>query len=108
MRQFILSAVIRSSVVAVAPAAAQHRNNQYRPAGIEQQLDQIERRIDRLRDRRQISRQEAARLEQRAERIDRLHDRYRRGGLNRAEARDLQNRIQNLRGQIRWERADRR
>lgn len=109
MRKFILSAAILSVVAVSAPAAAaapQHRG--YQGHRFEQQIDQIEDRIDRLRDRRQISRKEANRLERQAEQLDRLHDRYRRGGLNRAEANDLQNRIQNLRQQIRWERADRR
>lgn len=108
MRKLILSAAILSAVAVAAPAAAAAQHRGYQNAGIEQQLDQIENRIDRLRDRRQISRGEANRLERQAEQIDRLHDRYRRGGLNRAEVRDLQGRIQNLRGQIRWDRADRR
>lgn len=111
MRNFVISAILLSSVALAAPAAAQHRGGGYghqpvRGAGIERQLDQIEDQIDRLRDRRLISRGEAKRLESRAERIDRLHDRYRRGGLSHYEVRDLQQRIAALRQDVRAERRE--
>ena len=108
MRKFLIPAILMSSVALAAPAAAQNRHAGYGHGGgnIERQLDQIESQIDRLRDRRLISQREARRLDNRAEQIDRLHDRYRRGGLTRYEARDLQQRIQQLRQEVRAERRE--
>ena len=110
MRTFVISAILLSSVAIAAPASAQHRggygHQPVRGAGIERQLDQIEDQIDRMRDRRLISRGEARRLERRADRIDDLHDRYRRGGLNRWELRELQGRIHALRQDLRAERRE--
>ncbi|MFN3389773.1 MAG: hypothetical protein ACK40O_12675 [Allosphingosinicella sp.] len=111
MRTFVISAILLSSVAVAAPASAQYRGGGYghqpvRNANIERQIDQIEDQIDRMRDRRLISRSEAKRLERRAENIDRLHDRYRRGGLDRHELRDLQNRIHALRQDLRAERRE--
>lgn len=108
MRKILISAMLLSSVAISAPAAAQYRGGGWghQGANIERQLDQIERQIDRLRDRRLISRHEAARLERQAEQIDRLHDRYRRNGLSAGEHRDLQMRIQNLRQRVQAERRE--
>lgn len=107
MRKFLIPAILISAVAVSAPAASQHRSNYgHQGVGIERQLDQIEQQIDRARDRRQISRDEARRLQRQADRIDNLHDRYRRNGLNQRERHDLQNRIQRLRQQFRWERRD--
>ena len=108
MRKILISAMLLSSVAISAPAAAQYRGGGYghQGANIERQLDQIEQQIDRLRDRRLISRQEAFRLERRAEQIDRLHDRYRRNGLTQYEHRDLQSRIHNLRQLVQSERRE--
>lgn len=109
MRKILISAMLLSSVAISAPAAAQYRGGGgygFQGANIERQIDQIEQQIDRLRDRRQISRQEAARLDRQAEQIDRLHDRYRRNGLTRSEHQDLQNRIQNLRQRLQAERSE--
>ena len=107
MRKILISAMLLSTVAVSAPAAAQYRGGYgFQGGNIERQLDQIEQQIDRLRDRRLISRDEAFRLERRAEQIDRLHDRYRRNGLSPSEHRDLQSRIQNLRHQLRAERRE--
>ena len=107
MRKFLISAMLLSTVAAAAPAAAQYnRGYGHQGQNIERQLDQIERRIDMLRDRRLISNNEAFRLSRQAEQIDRLHDRYRRNGLTQREHWDLQNRIQNLRQHLRAERRE--
>jgi Spy/CpxP family protein refolding chaperone len=115
MRKFLIPALLISAVAVSAPAAAQHRGG-YDPrpgygqhhggGGIERQIDQLEQRIDRLRDRRLISNREAQRLMRQAEDIDRLHDRYRRNGLSRYEHDDLMQRIQYLRQNIRYERQE--
>lgn len=107
MRKFLISAMLLSTVAAATPAAAQYnRGYGHQGQNIERQLDQIERRIDMLRDRRLISNNEAFRLSRQAEQIDRLHDRYRRNGLTQREHWDLQNRIQNLRQHLRAERRE--
>jgi hypothetical protein len=107
MRKLLISAIALSTIAVSAPAAAQYRGG-YGHGGpaIERQLDQIERQIDRLRDRRLISGSEANRLERQAEQIDRLHDRYRRNGLSQREHYELTQRIQNLRSQLRYERQE--
>ena len=107
MRKFLISTVLLSTVMVAAPASAQvNRGYGHQGQNIERQLDQLEQRIDNMRDRRLISRNEAIRLSRQAEQIDRLHDRYRRNGLTQREHWDLQNRIQNLRQQVRYERRE--
>jgi len=107
MRKLIVAALIAATVA--APAAAQHRggyDNRGRSAGIERQVDQLERQIDRLRDRRLISANESVRLTRQAEQIDRLHLRYRRDGLSPREVSDLQQRIAALRDRVQNERQE--
>ena len=108
MRKLLIPALILSAVSVSAPAAAQYRGGGYGHGGanIERQLDQIEQQIDRLRDRRLISRDEAQRLQRQAEHIDRLHDRFRRDGLSRREHHELTQRVHHLRQQLRWERQE--
>lgn len=107
MRKFLISAMLLSTVAVATPAAAQYnRGYGHQGQNIERQLDQLERQIDNMRDRRLISRNEAIRLSRQAEQIDRLHDRYRRNGLTQREHWDLQNRVQNLRQQVRYERRE--
>ncbi len=109
MRKILISAMLLSAVSISAPAAAQFRGGHgygHGGANIERQLDQIEQQIDRLRDRRAISNNEARRLMRQAEQIDRLHDRFARNGLTHYERRDLQNRIQNLRQRVQVERRE--
>lgn len=103
MRKILISAAVIASALAAVPASAQNYN---RGGNFEQQLDQVEQRIDRAADRRTISRREAEALSRQANQLDRLHDRYRRNGLTRWERDDLQSRLQNLRQRIRFERQD--
>ena len=105
MRKFLISAMLLSTVAVATPAAAQY-NRGHQGQNIERQLDQLEQRIDQLRDRRLISNNEARRLSRQAEQIDRLHDRYRRNGLTQREHWDLHNRDQNLRHQGQAERRE--
>ena len=107
MRKFLISAMLLSTVAVATPAAAQYnRGYGHQGQNIERQLDQLEQRIDQLRDSRLISNNEARRLSRQAEQIDRLHDRYRRNGLTQREHWDLQNRVQNLRQQVQAERRE--
>ena len=107
MRKLLITALVAASVS--APAAAQYRggfDGRGRSAGIERQIDQIEQQIDRLRDRRLISSNEASRLARQAEQIERLHARYRRDGLSPREHDDLQQRIHSLRQRLQSERRE--
>lgn len=113
MRKFVIaSALIVTAATGAAPASAQYYPDNRHGYGyrgddrIDRQLDQIEDRIRRAADRRQISRREEYRLLNMAERLDRLEDRYSRNGLTQWERRDLQNRLQHLRQQLRFERRD--
>lgn len=117
MRSILISAAMLSAVAAAGPAAAQYGDHGqrhgyeqgYRHGGssIQRQIDQMVDRIRRAEDRDRISRREASHLLRQADRIDRLHGRYRRNGISPREHRDLQARIDNLRHNFRWERADR-
>ena len=115
MRRILLSiTVAAAALAAAAPAAAQqgygYGNRGYgynQGRSLEQQIDQLEYRIRMAADRRMISRQEAFRLSRQVRQIEWQYDRYRRNGINQWEYRDIQNRIQNLRQQLRWDRNDR-
>jgi len=108
MRKFLISALlIGATAVTAAPASAQYGRGGYRSDdGIDQQIRQIEQRVRMARDNRTISRGEADRLLRQADQIDRLEDRYSRNGLTAYELRDLRQRVQNLRQQLRFERQD--
>jgi hypothetical protein len=115
MRKIILTAVLLSSAVAAAPAAAQYRDydrgygygyNQNHGRAIEQQLRQLSHRIDNMYQRRLLSDREASRLQRDVRDTERrLYD-YARNGLSPREHQDLQYRIYDLRERIqreRWE-----
>ena len=105
MRKYLFAAIAVSSIVAAAPAAAQH----YRAAPqIERQLHQLATQIHRAEDRDLISKREEDRLIRQVRQIDRLYDRSRRNGISQWEMRDIQNRIQHLRQQLRFERREAR
>ena len=111
MRKILISAVILGTLASAAPAAAQYGNRGggygYNQGGnFDQQLSSLQDRVDRLYQRRLISDREARRLSRQIEQTDRLFDQYRRNGLTRSERYDIQNRIQNLRSQIREERQE--
>ena len=107
MRKLLIPALLLASVA--APAAAQHRDydsGRGRNAAIGQQIDQIERQIDSLHQRRLISSNEARRLSREASQIEQRHQRYRRDGLSQREHEDLRDRIQDLRQRLRSERQE--
>ncbi len=113
MRKFLIPALlIGATAITATPAAAQYRNDyradqRYRSDDrIDHQLRQIEQRIRQAAQNRRITRREADRLLRQADQLDRLEDRYSRNGLTQWEARDLRNRLQQLRAQLRFERQD--
>jgi chromosome segregation ATPase len=117
MRKFLLiSAAAVSAIAATAPASAQYRGGyDPRPAygqnynnggDIVAQLRQLDQRIARSFERGRITRNEARRLSNETRRIENRFRDYRRGGLSQREHYDLQQRIQQLRAQIREDRND--
>src|SRR4051812_29854704 len=101
MRKVVISTLLAGSVLAAAPAAAQYRGygGEYgyrNGAGIERQIDALKHRIDRARDHRALSREEARRLRYEADRLDEMADRARRDGLSPREAGYLQSRVDRL------------
>ena len=112
MRNLMISAALLATVAAAAPAAAQYQdygrgNYGYNQGqNINQQLRNLSQRIDRAYQRRLVSPREANRLQGEVQQIDRLYDRYRRNGVSQREHFALQDRIQRVRQQIRWERQE--
>ena len=111
-----------SAVVALAmavPAAGQVRGgynygyNHDADTRFDLRIEQLENRIEAGTRAGTINRREAWRLRNQLSQIDRLEDRYARGGFSVAERRDLQQRIRNLRQNVRvadrgsWDRYER-
>jgi hypothetical protein len=116
MRKFLITAVALSAIAATAPASAQYRGG-YDPrpgyghgygngSDIVAQLRQIDQRIARSFERGRITRNEARRLSNENHRIENRFRDYRRGGLSQREHYDLQQRIRDLREQLREDRHD--
>jgi Spy/CpxP family protein refolding chaperone len=77
------------------------RNNEIR-----QDINSLRNAIDRAAARRTISPREATNLRRQAQDVQRLYARYQRGGLDRAEVRTLQQRVNSVRVALRMERRD--
>jgi hypothetical protein len=122
MRKFLISALMVSSVVAVAPAAAQYGGgngdrgrSEWNRGGPSRQaisellrdLDRAESRIDRSVQRRIISRREAFGLHRDADRIRAQLGRSGRDGLNGREFARLRIEVNQLEQRLRSERQDR-
>ncbi|HEX8240327.1 MAG TPA: hypothetical protein VF574_11365 [Allosphingosinicella sp.] len=119
MRRFALPAL--ALLALAAPAAAQIAGKRdYGPVpvsspflpdsrlpgpGIGRELRDIEGRIDRARDRGDLTRREARGLEREARAIDRLAERYGRDGLSPSERAELENRARYLRDAVNRPRA---
>lgn len=107
MRKLFLSIVIASAAVTASPAAARTwRLSQPVYRQIQQDINQLDNRIDRSARRGVISRREATGLRRQALNVQRLYNRYSRNGLNRAEVADLELRVNRLHQRLRVERRD--
>ena len=123
-----LSTVVASALIAATaagaalPAQAQpyqnghyddRYNNNYdrydrgNVRAISVQIQELERRIQRSDWRDRISEREAASLRRDVWRLRQDYRAYSRNGLSRRETQILENRIQNVRQRLRWERNDR-
>ena len=77
-----------------------------RSAQIRQDIASLNNAIDRAAARRTISPREAAGLRRQARDVQRLYGQYARGGLDRGEVRNLQQRVNSVRVALRMERRD--
>lgn len=90
-----------------AQAAPYGRQTPVRNADIRQQINGLNRDIDRAAARRTISNREATALRRDAVQVQRLYAQYARNGLNRAEMNTLRNRVDRIEVALRAERRDR-
>lgn len=96
MKKIILTIAAATTLLSGAvPAAAQPRGN-----GFDNQIASLQQQIQRGSQRGNITRNEAQGLTKALRNLTQLEQRYSRGGFSRAEQRTLQQRIQNLRQQI--------
>ena len=120
MRKFLIPALMLSTVVGIAPAAAQysgHRGNhvEWNRGGPSRQainellrdLQRVETRIDRSAQRRIISQREAIGLHRQANSIERQLQRASRNGINGREFASLRVQVNRLEQRLRVERNDR-
>jgi hypothetical protein len=122
MRKFLIPALVLSTVVGVAPAAAQHggyhgdrgysgwnRGGPSRQAINEliRDLNRVEFRIDRSAQRRIISQREAFSLHREANQIERQLQRAGRDGISGREFGMLRGQVNRLEQRLRFERQDR-
>ena len=110
MRKLLISAALFSAVALSAPASAQrwddrrHGYSHGQTRAFEQQLQQLRQRIDHMYQRRLLSGNEARNLQDRVGDVrHRLHD-YSRNGLSYRERDDIQRRIHNVRERLQRER----
>ena len=107
MRNLILSVVLASAAVTATPAVAQswrlapsiHRQ-------IQQDINQLNNRIDRAARRGTISQREANSLRRDAFQVQRTYNRFSRNGLTRSEVAELERRVNVVHQRLRYERRD--
>jgi len=112
MRKTVLFSILAASAVALStPAAAQHYGG---PGGYGQRFPfearqaQLEQRVERMAYNGRISSREYRRFQREFDHFDRLQRDYRRGGIDRWEARELEAQLDRIQAQIRHERRESR
>lgn len=107
MRKLMLSIIIASTAITVAPASAQTwRLSRPVYQQIQTDINQLQNRIQRAAQRRAISRREAISLRRDAAEIRRLFHYYSRNGLTRTEVARLEVGINRVHARLRLERRD--
>lgn len=118
MKKLLIPALAVAVASAALPAAAQNydRHGPSRGHGYEQNYNgwnaisqrkhNLDRRIDRGVQSRQLSYREASRLRDELDSLVRLERQYQRGGLTRWERQDLDRRYDRLSAKVRYERND--
>lgn len=107
MRKILISLAIASATMVASPAVAQRGYGHQAGNQIQREINQLENRIDRSFQNRQISRREATSLRRDANGLQRDYYRFARNGLDRGEIRNLQVRLDRLQNRLRYERRDR-
>lgn len=109
IRKIIAPAIIASLALGAAvPASAAPWHDRDRGRdNYRQQISQLDKQVQRAEQRRLISSREAKGLERKVDQLQQLHRTFARDGLNRAERRALDTRIDNVQRQIARETADR-
>lgn len=111
----LASATVASTAIVVSPAMAQPGRGYQQPnrghqqavhREIRQDINELERRIQRAQQRRTISPREAQGLRREAIQIRQLYNRFSRNGLDRREVRELEQRINRVHRQLRFEQRD--
>lgn len=107
----LAAASLSMAAIAQAQPYGGHRNDGWsltpaRTAQIRQDIASLNNAIDRAAARRTISPREANGLRRQARDVQRVYTQYRRGGLDRREVRDLQQRVNSVRVSLRMERRD--
>ena len=107
MRKLILTLVAASATLAAVPASAQVWQIQPRvQTQIRSDINQLQNQIQVAAQRRTISQREAVSLRRQAVDLRQLLAQYNRNGLSRQEVTALENRINNVRQNLRLERRD--
>lgn len=107
MRKLILTLVAASATLAAVPASAQVWHIQPRvQTQIRSDINQLQNQIQVAAQRRTISQREAVSLRRQAVDLRQLLAQYNRNGLSRQEVTALENRINNVRQNLRLERRD--
>ncbi|AZI36941.1 hypothetical protein NT2_01_06210 [Caenibius tardaugens NBRC 16725] len=108
MRKFMIATPLALAAAAVlaTPASAAPGFTNGRQAA--QEIQQLERQVDRAEQRNQISRREATQLNRQVDQLEKLHARYARGGFTRTELRSLDSRINTVKQQLRSSQSDHR
>lgn len=113
MKRTLLAMTAIAALAAAAPAAGQYRDRYDLDTRFDLRIQQLDNRIDAGVRAGTIKSREAWRLRQQLRAIDRLEDRYALGGYSRNERMDLQQRLRNLRQDVRvadrgaWDRYER-
>lgn len=107
MKKTVLFSILAASAVALStPAAAQNYGGYGQRYPFEGRQQQLEQRVQRLAYNGLISRNEYRVFQRQFDHFDRLQRQYRRGGIDRWEARELDAQLDRIQSQIRSERRE--
>lgn len=108
MRKFLIAApmALAAAAMLTTPASAAP-GTRYNSVQISQDINQLDRQIDRAQQQRTISSREAKQLHREVKQIQNLRAQYARGGFTNAELRTLDGKITNVKQQLRVSKNDR-
>lgn len=106
MRKFLIAAPLALAAAATLATPASAASYTSSPAQVRKEIAQLDRQIDRAKERKTISWREARQLHNRVDQLEKLYVRYARNGFTRIELRVLDNRVDAVQRQLRIERHD--